>query len=49
MIEPGKALIGVDLDKTPSPGVYNITVKIEAWDIDNYEQGVNGGAGDPDM
>lgn len=43
MIEPGKAIVGFDLADTPAPGAHNVTINVEARDIDNYEQEVNGG------
>lgn len=43
MIEPGRAVIGFDLEQIPEPGEYDVTVGIETRDIDNYEQNLNGG------
>lgn len=43
LIKPGTAIVGFDLDKTPAAGKYNVTIKVEARDIDDYHQEVNGG------
>lgn len=43
LIEPGKAIVGFDLTDTPAAGSYNVTINVEARDIDDYEQEVNGG------
>lgn len=43
MIEPGKAIVGFDLADTPAPGEYSVTIHVEARDIDDYTQEVNGG------
>lgn len=43
MLKPGTAIVGFDLEHVPASGEYAVTIKIEARDIDNYEQEVNGG------
>ena len=43
LIEPGTAIVGFDLDETPAEGTYNVTIKVEARDLEDYHQEVNGG------
>ena len=43
MVEPGKALVGFELDEAPEPGTYNVTVKVETRDIEDFERQLNGG------
>lgn len=43
LVEPGKAIVGFDLDTIPAPGTYDVTVQVETRDINDYEEELNGG------
>lgn len=43
LVEPGKAIVGFDLDTIPALGTYDVTVRVQTRDINDYEQELNGG------
>lgn len=43
-IEPGSAVPEFELNRTLEPGEYDILLEVEAWDIEDYTQALNGGS-----
>lgn len=43
-IEPGSAVPEFRLNTVPETGSHNILVEVEAWDIEDYTQALNGGS-----
>ena len=43
-IEPGSAVPEFELNQELEPGEYDILLEVEAWDIEDYTQALNGGS-----